>query len=362
MPASGTVIVPAQGGVEFDAYLNGQGPYRLILDSGAGVNILSPAVASQLHLQVEGDPLGLAGAGGPAQAKAARLDSLRIGSLEARGQWFYVLPMPWGDKPGPVGAVGYELLSRIVTTVDYEHARLILQLPQNFTAPMNAVKIALLPVERSIEVKGSVDGAAGVFGIDTGDESSLSLQPQFAEKNGLEKILHPRFEGYVSSGVGGALSSASYARVRSFRISDAEVNDAITYLYKGRFITEEIDGNIGTRVLRHFNITFDLPQGVVYFEKNAIWGEREIFNRAGIVIDSIQQDQVIRNVLPGSPGDVAGLKVGDEVLEIDGRKPNGDPLQQNDPAFLQRAGTKVNLTVKRGEKRISIAVRLRDIF
>jgi C-terminal processing protease CtpA/Prc len=100
-------------------------------------------------------------------------------------------------------------------------------------------------------------------------------------------------------------------------------------------------------------------RGHLYLEKNANWGKPGVFNRAGIVIDPIEQGQKVMTVLPGSPGDVAGLAVGDVITGIDGQPPGDD---SEEPAFLQPVGTVVHLTVKRGEELSKIDVTLKDVI
>ena len=106
----------------------------------------------------------------------------------------------------------------------------------------------------------------------------------------------------------------------------------------------------------------DCIRGVLYLEQNSNWGKPGIFNRAGLVTDSIMQDQKVMTILPGSPSDIAGIKIGDVIMQIDGHAPSDDPLEQNDPAFLQPVGTIVHLTVKRGDRVRRIDVTLRDMF
>jgi len=365
MPPSGKVVVSAKGGVEFDALINGKGPFRLIFDSGAGVNALNPTIARQLGLRVEGPSQIILGAGsGSLTEQAANVALVRIGDLALHDQKFYIMPMPWGDRSGPVGAVGYELMRRLVVTVDYEREQLAFNLPQPFTYSGHGVKVQIEPMLTpfEIEVRGSVNGASGVFCIDTGDEASLSLEQRFVGQYNLVKQLSPRYHGYAGSGIGGAMPAAYYGRVETLRIGEAEVNHVIAFLFDRQAISAENAGNIGSRVLRQFNITFDDPHGVLYFEKNSNWGKPEIFNRAGIIVDSIMQNQEVMNVLPESPGEIAGVAIGDIIVQIDGRAPNKDPLQQDDPAFLQPVGTVVRLTVLRGDKTQKIEVTLRDLL
>ena len=365
MPPSGKVVVSAKGGVEFDALINGKGPFRLIFDSGAGVNALNPTIARQLGLRVEGPSQIILGAGsGSLTEQAANVALVRIGDLALHDQKFYIMPMPWGDRSGPVGAVGYELMRRLVVTVDYEREQLAFNLPQPFTYSGHGVKVQIEPMLTpfEIEVRGSVNGASGVFCIDTGDEASLSLEQRFVGQYNLVKQLSPRYHGYAGSGIGGAMPAAYYGRVETLRIGEAEVNHVIAFLFDRPAISAENAGNIGSRVLRQFNITFDVPHGVLYFEKNSNWGKPEIFNRAGIIVDSIMQNQKAMNVLPESPGEIAGVAIGDIIVQIDGRAPNKDPLQQDDPAFLQPVGTVVRLTVLSGDKTQKIEVTLRDLL
>ena len=363
MPSTGKVVVPAKGGVEFDATLNGQGPFRLIFDSGASGNALSPAVAKLLGLHTGGPVMQATGAGsGSTPVQAANVAQVRIGDLVLHDQAFYILPMPWGDHPGPVGEISYEIMKRLVVTVDYEHDQLIFSAPLSFAYSGDGVKVPIESAHSQIEVKASIDGMSGVFLIDTGDEASLTVEQRFVSQHNLVKLLSPRYHGYSGSGVGGAEPPSYYGRVETLRIGEAEVNHVIAYLCDGQAISLDNAGNIGTRILRQFNVTFDLPHGLLFFEKNSNWGKPEVFNRAGIVVDSIQQDQKVMNVLPGSPAQIAGVAIGDIIVKIDGRAPNDNPLQRDDPAFLQPAGTVVHLTIQRGNKFHKIEVTLRDVL
>lgn len=96
-----------------------------------------------------------------------------------------------------------------------------------------------------------------------------------------------------------------------------------------------------------------------HLEKNANGGEPGVFNRAGIVIDPMEQGQEVMTILPGSPGEAAELAAGDIITAIDSHPPSNDPV---DPAFLQPAGTVVHRTVKRGDEVRKIDVTLRDMF
>lgn len=363
MPPSGKVVVAAKGGVQFDAMINGKGPFRLVFDSGAGANFLIPSVARQLGLSEEGPVIQAVGAAA-VPARAARVSSVAIGGLVLHDQQFLIVPMPWGDRQGPVGAVGFEIMRRLVVTVDYQREQLSFNSPQAFRYTGDGVRV---PIDSTrsplqIEVKGSVNGASGLFCIDTGDEGSLELEQRFVSQYDLVKQLSPKYHGYAGSGIGGGMPPAYYSRVNSLRIGEAEVTNVLADLFDGQALSEENSGNIGTRVLRQFTVTFDLPHGVMYLEKNSNWGKPEVFNRAGMIIDSVQRDQKVMNVLPGSPAALAGIEIGDVLMRIDGRAPSDNPLLQDDPAFWQAVGTVVHLTVRHGDRVRRIKIRLRELL
>ncbi len=274
-------------------------------------------------------------------------------------QTFYVITSPTTVGDDPVAAVGYELMRRFVVKADYEHQQLTFYNAPSFASSGNGTKVPLQLGGRVPEVKGNVDGASGVFFLDTGNAFGFALEAGFVRQNDLIKLLGARYHGYAGRDYAGPLAESYYARVKTLRIGDAEVNNAIAYLATGEPHPEEKAGNIGRSVLRQFNVIFDCMRGPLYLEKNANWDKVDVFNRAGIVIDPMEQGQRVMTVLPESPGDVAGLAVGDIITGIDGQPPGDDA---EEPAFLQPVGTVVRLTVKRGDAVRKIDVTLKDMI
>src|ERR1700733_10871253 len=81
LDSSDHTTVPTTNGVVFEAMINGKGPFQMIFDTGAGVNILNPAVIAQLGLPAESGAVALPAMGGPVDAKTFRADEVRIGDL-----------------------------------------------------------------------------------------------------------------------------------------------------------------------------------------------------------------------------------------------------------------------------------------
>jgi hypothetical protein len=357
MPASGVVTVAAEGGLIFQAKINGQGPFKLLFDTGSS-NLLSASFARRLGLPLEGN-VKIGAGGGILDGQTAHVDRLQVGDLVLRNQTFYIIDVPSDPGDPQVGAIGYEVMMRLAVKVDFEDQKLTFYRDPSFRYSGPGVELPLLLQDRIFEVDAKLDGVNGRFELDTGNQFGFDLEPGFVKQNSMITRLGARYHGYAGRGYGGPLPEAYYARVKTLRLGDTEVNDVIAYLHTGEPAAGELAGNIGQSILRQFNEIFDAPRGRLYLEKNGNWGKSGVFNRAGIVIDPVEQGQKIMTVLPGGPGETAGLTAGDVITAIDGHAPGDDP---NDPSFLQAEGTLVHLTVKRGDAVRKVEVKLRDLF
>jgi C-terminal processing protease CtpA/Prc len=66
-------------------------------------------------------------------------------------------------------------------------------------------------------------------------------------------------------------------------------------------------------------------------------------------------------VLPNSPGDKAGVKAGDRIVQIDHRPPIA-PWGEEEPAFIKPAGTVVSVTIQRGPAVQELKIRLKNLL
>ncbi len=357
LPASGATV-PAEDGIIFQAKINGKGPYKMFFDTGS-INLINSELAKQLGLQVEGETQKLLSDAGALDLQVTHIATLQIGDLVLHDQMFRVVTTPPDNSDTPVAAVGYELFRRLVVKIDYEHKQLSFYDPPTFKYSGSGAKIPLLLRGVTLEVDGRVDGVAGTFALDSGNEVAFSLDAAFVKRNNLIEALGAHYHGYSGRSYAGATPVAYYTRAKTLQIGDAEVHDLITYLSAGEPGPGDYAGNIGRSVLRQFNVTFDCMRGNLFLEKNANWGKPGIFNRAGIVVDPTDKGEKVMTVLPGSPGEIAGLAAGDLITKIDGHAPSDD---LDDPAFLQPVGTVVRMTIKRGDKDVQVDVTLKEIL
>jgi len=94
------------GRVWAPVYINGQGPFRLVLDTGANRTAIIPALANRLGMPVESNPVKLLGATGSSMVPIIRVSSIEVGDLWLGDRKVAVVPDVFGGAEGVLGADG----------------------------------------------------------------------------------------------------------------------------------------------------------------------------------------------------------------------------------------------------------------
>lgn len=164
------------GHVVADVWINGKGPFRFIIDSGADHSTISPRLATRLGLRPSiARPLRVAGVTGTALMPSVPIALLRAGELTLRNTRLPVIWAPvMGGAAGVLGAAG---LAQSRLMVDFLHNRVVISrsgpgsLPPGFARVRGTLlHSGLLSVPARV---GSVDVVAI---IDTGAQRTLGNQ------------------------------------------------------------------------------------------------------------------------------------------------------------------------------------------
>jgi hypothetical protein len=363
--SSGQTTVALSDQSIIEVTINGKGPFKLFFDTGAAVNILNPEVIAQLGLPAEGNEGELHGInGGKIDAKIYHADQVRIGDLTLTGQAFYSVPIP---LPGTeiVGAVGYELMSRLVIKADNEHHQLTFYDPAHFAYNDVGEKLELLPDDRQLVAHASIGKAQGEFVLDTGAAGSIGIgvNPEFTQQNHLlHHLFHHYYHGVFSGGADGNGPAATLARIKTLCLGTLCVPRIIGE-FKDGDDKSQYAGRIANDVLSRFTFTIDWQHRAVYLKKNSLWDQTTVYNQTGLLLDPATSGSslVVIDVYPRSPASRARIREGDRIELIDNRPPQYT-WYQDDPALFQSAGTVVTLTVQRDKSSREIKLKLKDIL
>ena len=345
--------------------LNGKGPFRMLFDSG-GVNVLLPQVLAQIGAKAEGAMSGSSAGDGKQDVGVTRVDRMEFGGIVLERQVFATFDLDAFMRrveglDDIAGVVGYELFKRFPVKLDYEHSRAIFYDPAKFRYAGTGARLPILFRGTNPQARGRVDGIDGVFHIDTGSRGSLTLTLPFVEANDLTTKYGAKLETISGASVGGHVR-ALLARVATLQLGDITVQKPVTSLSlqdRGALADPDLAGNIGFGILRQFNITFDYPNSVLYFEKNANYGHPDVYDRSGLWLERGAKGYDVVDVVAGGPAAAAGIKAGDLIVGINGKAWTAMPLSAVRAELRAAPGRKVRLKMDTGPERI---VTTRDLI
>jgi predicted aspartyl protease len=334
--------------IYMDAKINGQ-PVTMVLDSGAGVNIVTPAAAAKLHLKTAPSPVRAVGAGGaPVELKMATLESLQTGTLSLANQMAFALELPQALRCD--GLLGTPFFQKYVISIDYAAKTLTLTSPDKFLAPTDS-EVKELPLdtrEQTIHIHAKMDGVDGLLSVDTGASDNLTLFAPFVAANHLRESYDKKMRMVTGRGVGGMVYG-DLVRLKSLDIADFHFSGVITSLSiqkQGAFASSTLAGNLGAEVLQRFTVTIDEPHKRMFLKKNANFSQPFIGNRSGLGVDFDMGKLTVQSVFEGSPAEKAGVRVGDVIISVEGKPVNGDSLEQIRTLFRAPSGTVIHMVVQ----------------
>jgi hypothetical protein len=358
------------GHVYLSVKLNGQGPFRFGFDSG-GMNLVVPRVARALGLSTAGTIEGTGVGEQSEDVAVARIDRVDIGPVYLQNQTFFEFPLQKLDAVAGVqldGLIGYEVFRRFIVRFDYDSRELTFSDPASWKYAGTAPPVPFVFNEHVPQVDGEIDGIAGQFDIDTGSHSSIDLLGPFVREHGLVERYKAGAEIITGWGAGGP-ARGRVVRAGELRLGPVTVRAPVAVLSaarRGSFASEFVAGNVGSGVLRRFDITFDYGAQRIFFEPNRQFGDADSYDRAGMWVNLADHGghpvfEVVE-VVPGGPAEQAGIRAGERITRVNGVSAGRVGL----PAFRARMresapGTRIELRVAGDKRDKNVLIVLRDL-
>jgi hypothetical protein len=264
-----------------------------------------------------------------------------------------------------VGILGYDFLSRFVTRVDYANELLSFYHPSEFEYAGEGVVVDAPLRSNAFCVPATVDGEYnGLWMVDLG-ASGVSFHYPYALANGL--VGREGVEA-VGFGAGGRMALRA-SRYRVMEVAGHEVNDPrisapIDGLGPGTFSEEELIGNMGNTLFRHFVLYLDYERQQMVFERGDDFNREFPVDRSGLQIWLQDDEQVeVLFVAPGTPADDAGFAEGDVIRSVNGIDVRHFAGIVSLRELLKAAeGTEYTFGLLRGDAPVDIKLRLRELM
>jgi predicted aspartyl protease len=250
------------------ATLNGKGPFRFVLDTGASVHVMSPELAQSLALRVETNTI-VVDTRLPAKTSAGvvRVSDLRLGDFTLKQQTFAVTPLPPSYPFN--GFIGAELFKHFVVRVDFRQSQVVLTRRNAFRYQGKGISVAIKLHEGLLpQVQAAVDDNVGWFKLDTGYNGFLALFGEFIEQHNLLAKYGSQRSSPGGETLTGDVGVTPIAQIHKFSLGDVALDNLETsfFIQKGGS-NSAFSGAIGTAALKQFDVIFDYKGQRIILER-----------------------------------------------------------------------------------------------
>jgi hypothetical protein len=312
------VIVPAKTignflvvEVKWDRF----GPYHFLIDTGSSVTLITPALAKRYPgwSTSSGQRRVMGPDGSVVQLPEASLRRLELGGVR-----FDDVPVliydcaPFSTHLGVKidGVLGFPLFRETLMTLDYPGSRVVFQRP-TVPGPMQGTIVRFDDGRKTPVIPVRLGERTFVALIDSGSDMAFSLNPI-----GLEP--HFAFGPTIGATVGtiaGDRTQQVGRLAETLTIGDHVFPRPIVDL------SDELSA-IGAGVLKNFAVTFDQANDRVAFSRPAMVPiEMPAQRSTGVSFSKTAAYWRVAGVVPKSPADEAGVRIGDLVTRV-----NGEPV------------------------------------
>lgn len=222
-------------------YINGRGPFRLVLDTGASNSGVTAMVALALGIPTDQAPnVMLLGVTGAAAVPAIRVDSLSFGDLDVSSTLLPIVPDALGGAQGVLGSEG---LANKRIFIDFRHDQIKITYSHGERAGHGFIEVPFRSIRGQLIVVDATIGQVHAKGIiDTGGQTTignLALRRALADKNWGFHGKPDTIQGATLDIEKGELIDTPPIQLGPVQIRDYGVTYADLYIFKQWKMTSE---------------------------------------------------------------------------------------------------------------------------
>ena len=385
-----------------------------ILDSGVSKPILFNIINltdSLMINNVEKIYLRGLGAEGDIEALRSKYNFFKIGEAINVNQDLYVVfdaSINFTPRLGVNvhGIIGYDLFKDFIVEINYTTKVIKLHKPDKYKY-RKCKKCETIPLELN-DSKPFIDAKVSIYDehipvkllVDTGSSDAIWL----FEDDSLN--IKPRedkyFEDFLGKGLSGNIhgkrSKLNLFELKDFQLKEVNVAfpDSVSISFARKF--EERNGSISGEILKRFNLIMDYQNKKMTFKKNSNFKKPFTYNKSGIILEQdgnrlirekensmlygddnsvhsntkvmlstiykylLRPSYKIVEIRKDSPGERAGLMVGDIILAINNKDVHNMTLQEVTQKFSDEDGKLIKLLIDRNGMEKSYTFRLENLL
>jgi predicted aspartyl protease len=214
--------------------INGHGPFRLVLDTGASHSAVTELVALALGIPTDrSPPVTLRGVTGFATVPTIRVDTLTVGDLAVDSPTLPIVPDALGGAQGILGAEG---LSGKRIFIDFRHDKIVITYSRNEKSTRDFVDVPFHSIRDTLVVVNVVIGNVRTKAIiDTGGQTTianLALRDALARSSSMYRGTPDQIMGATKEIQNGEIIPMPAIEFGGIQILDSGVTFADAYIFK----------------------------------------------------------------------------------------------------------------------------------
>ncbi len=355
--------------------INNKGPYQFIFDSGVSfIIITNPALMQPLGISSTSSIL-IKGFGSGEAIKASLVNQLHIQIGKIKGENFSAAVLPKGSLDFsnylgiPIdGIIGYDLLKDYVVTVDYANHWIEFS---KIARSKSQKKFQILPLiivngRSFVHVISEINAGVKIplnLILDTGGGNAVFLD---IRSNDTLQIPSKNISADLGWGINGPITGkmARFERLNMGGIVMEKVVGAFPLFSDTSSISykDNGNGNLGSEILRRFTMIIDYPNKKLFLKKRSNFKESFEYNMSGIgftAVGDAYNQYLVSSIDPLSPGDEAGLKVGDQLFFIQDKIAQDFSVSELDALFRSKPGKEFKIVYLREGQIFQTSLKLK---
>jgi hypothetical protein len=258
-----------------------------------------------------------------------------------------------------------------VVEIDYMKNILTLHEPQSFKPRKRFTAIPIKVEDTKPYITATVvqkDGCKveSKLLIDTGASHSLLIHSSSHRDLSLPEAT---ITTTLGKGLGGNIIG-EVGRIERLEIRDFVFNNLVASFperdtYRDIIAETKRQGTIGGGLTNRFTVIFDYFNQKVYFRKNSEYRRKFNYNMSGIDLISggkEYKDFIVSELIKDSAAEIAGIKVGDKIISINGIWKENLTLSQINHLFRSKEKKRIKMRILRNGEIIKKSFRLNSLI
>jgi len=310
--------------------VDGSQPMDFIFDTGDGLTVLDTDAALQLDLPLDHSKTEES-AQGTIEGKLIRHNYIEMEGVRLEDDIeIYATDLSHLEEhigKDIDGIIGYDLLEHYVVNLDYSTMSIRIYDPEEYKYTSIGDKFELNMHKRIPHIECSAmlmngEVLTGDYFLITGAGTTVDFNTKFADKNDLLEKTGNHYS-YLVKGIGDDEYLHHEGRVKQFRFGKITYDNlpiGISEVEDGVQANRKMDGIIGNRILKNYNLMFNYEEEALYLERHPKSSKEFPVNGSGIEVQLNESGRVvIHRIYEDTEAASENMQVGDRLLSIDGK-------------------------------------------